>query len=520
MKYQYTFIWMKRIGLVLMICLLSFKGYGQITFQKNYGGLGSGYGQSVIQTSDGGYIMAGGGADSSSAGTLLIKTDANGDTLWIKLYTFGHAGSTDIHQTNDGGYIITGCSNLDLLVFRINANGDTLWTREIGGVADNYGNSVQQTSDGGFILTGTIYGGGYNLVLIKWDANGTVVWVRTFGYFNDYGNCVKQTNDGGYIIAGSTRSFGIGIQNVYLIKTDSLGDTLWTKTYGGTKIDAGNSVCQTTDGGYIIVGSTNSNDTTNLSDVYLIKTYTNGDTMWTKTYGGAGDDLGQSVQQTNDGGYIIAGTKDNFSLQTKIYLIKTNSNGDTLWTKSYQDSSEAQGAIVQQTSDRGYIISGIGSSSYGAFYLIKTDSLGFSGCNDFNTTTKVGSPHTQVTKPHTIVTYSSSANVSIRNMIIVSGGVVGTICFNDGINEVRNNQPTISLYPNPNNGTFTLSYSQIQTPNSQFRIEDVLGRTVYTHYIYSIEGKETIDVSGLSNGVYFYQLINNKETMRGKFVKE
>jgi len=166
------------------------------------------------------------------------------------------------------------------------------------------------------------------------------IFQKTYGGgLNDLGWAVEQTNDGGYIVAGSAESFGAGAADFYLIKTDANGDTLWTRTYGGGGDDFGRAVEQTTDGGYIVAGYTTSFGA-GVEDVYLIKTDTNGDTLWTKTYGGAGDDRGWAVEQTTDGGYIVAGGTLSFGAGgNDVYLIKTDANGDTLWTRTYGGSS-------------------------------------------------------------------------------------------------------------------------------------------------------------------------------------
>ena len=189
------------------------------------------------------------------------------------------------------------------------------------------------------------------LAMIGLSANAQqITFQKTYGGTgNDYANSVQQTTDGGYIIAGYTASFGGDSSHVYLIKTDSLGDTLWTKTYGGDSSDIGNSVQQTTDGGYIVAGTTNSFGAGNV-DVYLIKTNSIGDTMWTKTYGGTNIDVGSYVRQTLDGGYIIARYTGSFGAGGfDVYLIKTNSLGDTLWTRTYGGTFADFGSSVQQT---------------------------------------------------------------------------------------------------------------------------------------------------------------------------
>jgi hypothetical protein len=173
----------------------------------------------------------------------------------------------------------------------------------------------------------------------------------------------------------------------YLIKTDSSGDTLWTRTYGGDDIDEGFSVQQTADGGYVIAGVTESFGAGDM-DVYLIKTDSSFDTLWTRTYSGEGDDHGYSVQQTDDGGYVIAGFTESFGAgEEDVYLIKTDSSGDTLWTRTYGGVGFDYGRSVQQTEDGGYVIAGY-TNSFGAggadVYLIKTDPDGMVGISDNN----------------------------------------------------------------------------------------------------------------------------------------
>ena len=223
--------------------------------------------------------------------------------------------------------------------------------------------------------------------MIKTNATGDTIWTKTYGGANsDYGKSVQQTSDGGYIIVGYSNSFGAGSNDVYLIKTNATGDTLWTKTYGGASSDYGKFVQQTSDGGYIIVGYSNSFGA-GYDDVYLLKTNATGDTLWTKTYGGADYDYGKSIQQTSDGGYIITGGTYSFGAGSNdVYLLKTNATGDTLWTKTYGSISDDEGNSVQQTSDGGYIITGVNFIDDGTgdvdVLLIKTDVDGnVNGCS-------------------------------------------------------------------------------------------------------------------------------------------
>ena len=373
--------------LILTIPIL---GFGQ-GFQNTFGGDSLDMGYSVQQTTDGGYITTGstnsyGNGDSD---VYLIKTDGSGDSIWTKI--FGGENQdycNSVQQTTDGGYIITGrtesygAGNKDVYLIKTDGNGDSLWTKTFGGTSFDNGISVQQTNDGGYIILGGTesYGAGNrDIYLIKTDGNGDSLWTKTFGGASqDLGNYVQQTNDGGYIVTGVTESYGAGNKDAYLIKTDASGDSLWTKTFGGSKFDLGNSVQQTNDGGYIVTGRTASFGAGSL-DVYLIKTDGNGDSLWTKTFGGSSFDLGFSVQQTTDGGYIIIGGTDSYGNGDRdFYLIKTDVNGDLIWTKTFGGIFRDVGSSVQQTTDGGFIITGYTSSGNGDrdLLLIKADGNG------------------------------------------------------------------------------------------------------------------------------------------------
>jgi hypothetical protein len=334
-------------------------------------------GKSVKQTIDGGYIVVGyinAGPHFMGGDLWLAKTNINGDTLWTKTYgDSGREKGYSIDLTSDGGYIVTGYKGdsssqgfWHVWLVRLNSNGDTLWTKTFGDSGEiSQGYCVQQTTDGGYIITGNPFW------LIKTDSSGNTLWTKTFGGSGGY--CVQQTKDGGYIITGCTTYSGAG--ETWLIKTDSHGDTLWTKTFGGIGYDEGKSVQQTTDGGYIITGRKSSFGAGN-SDVWLIKTDSSGDTLWTKTFGGIGYDQGNSVQQTTDGGYIITGYTSSFGADVfDLWLIKTDSSGDTLWTKTFGETGGNQGNSVQQTSDGGYIITGYTpeNSDWNDVWLIKTE---------------------------------------------------------------------------------------------------------------------------------------------------
>lgn len=280
------------------------------------------------------------------------------------------------------------CWMLSFLSMQVYARSfpELQWSQTFGGATlrdIDSGSSVQQTDDGGYIIAGeTAYFGTVDadVYLIKTDSQGNKLWSKTFGgAAYDSANSVQQTDDGGYIIAGETVSFGVGEVDVYLIKTDSQGNELWSKTFGGGSHDVGSSVQQTGDGCYIIVGHTQSIGAGG-RDIFMIKTNSQGNELWSKTFGGEADEYGWSVKQTDDGGYVIVGETESFGNGSgDVYLVKTDSGGNELWNKTFGGGSADYGYSVQQTGDGGYIVTG-NTFSYGAgevdVYLIKTDSQG------------------------------------------------------------------------------------------------------------------------------------------------
>ena len=359
----------------------------RVEWAKTFGGSGDDLAMSIQQTIDGGYIVVGLTASYGVGETdfLLVKTDERGKEQWEK--TFG--GTDDdmawsVQQTSDGGYIIAGGSvsygagKSDFWLVKTNARGEEEWSKTFGGPSDDAAWSVRQTSDGGYIIAGYTesYGAGNeDLWLVKTDKMGEEEWSNTFGGpDDDRAYYVQQSSDGGYIIAGSTESYGVGQSDFWLLKVGEGGEEEWSKTWGGRWNDEAMSVRQTSDGGYIAAGLTRSYGAGGC-DVLVVKMNDEGDEEWSKTYGGPGDDSAMSVQQASDGGYIVAGVTYSYSVAgwSDLWLVKTNMMGERQWSKAFGGSGEDMADSIQRTSDDGYIIAGWTTSHAGGqdFWVVK-----------------------------------------------------------------------------------------------------------------------------------------------------
>jgi len=276
----------------------------------------------------------------------------------------------------------------DIYLVRVDASGGGLWKKPFGGDGWQKAFAVAQTSDGGFVLAGYNRSAGHreeDAYLVKVDVNGSLVWERTLGRaFSDEALAMDATSDGGFILAGRTNSFSARDDDMYLVRTDSEGNLLWEKAYGSDDWDVAEAVRQTSDGGYILAGRTRHSEYCGV-EAYLVKVDSNGDLEWDRTFGDVGDDRAFDVQQTSDGGYILVGYAESYVENRRsfdVYLVKTDASGRLLWERTYGGDNWDEGRSVQQTDDGGYIVAGRSESfnlwdNYDSdMYMIKVDANG------------------------------------------------------------------------------------------------------------------------------------------------
>jgi len=327
----------------------------------------------AVHNAPGGGFIVGGNTSTYGAGDndfWLIRLDPNGDTLWTR--TYGTAGEEDLLDARvvpAGGYIMAGdrrlygSTNTDIWVVRTDANGDTLWTWTYGDpVEPEWAGSVQPMANGGFAVAATVDTSGLDgqsdIFIYLLDSNGTLVGQEFFGGAeNDIAMAIRQTPDGGFIIAGWTLSFGWNAQ-VYLVKTDYLGEMEWEKSYGGASGDEGRDAIVTADSGYVIVGATSSYGAGG-ADFYIIKTNSMGDTLWTRTVGGADYEYADGVIETTDGTLAVVGETESFGPGDMAMLVAAmDGSGNVHCTDTFGTEGMEDGVALVETPDQGVVIVG------------------------------------------------------------------------------------------------------------------------------------------------------------------
>jgi hypothetical protein len=417
---------MKKLLLILVLLPLQdcFAQAPDIGWQKSFGGTGTDAGTCVLQTSDGGFIIAGdahaaGGDVSENFGAddfWVIKLNGEGTLEWQKSY----GGSANeiafgLDETIDGGYIIAGYTlsadgdvtqsygEGDVWVIKLDSEGALEWQKSYGGSAYDGATAIEQTTDGGYIVSAvtlsidgnvTFNNGADDFWIIKLDGEGTIEWQKTYGGSDtDAAYSIRQTTDDGYIVAGHTQSVDGDVSGLHtieevvndgdywVVKLDSGGNLQWQRALGGFGNDFAFSVCTTSDGGYAVNGISTSNDgdasgNHNSYDYWVVKLDANGSLQWQKMLGGASYDEGKSILQTADGGYIASGSavSDEGDVtgshgNSDYWMVKLDAAGTIEWEKAMGGANGDYGYAAIQTADGNYCMAGYTYSDNGEVTL-------------------------------------------------------------------------------------------------------------------------------------------------------
>lgn len=505
----------------------------QINFQKGYGTTYDNRLVSAQQTADGNIIAAGNTFPGNKARICLVKTNINGDTIWTKTYGgVEHFYCNTLQQTSDNGFIFGGkvvdtiVGDAKIIVIKTDASGNIVWSKTYNSNIYEEINAIKETSNGDYFMAGGGFVGRIN-------ANGNLIWSKNLNDTNlNVGVLIRSldiTNDGSVILGGSIDTFNIITPKpfyAFLSKMSASGIVKWSKAFKSIYNihDEGFAVIQGVDKGYLLTGKTHvplgSNGSIN--HIYLIKTDSLGNLSWSKKFGSSGNDSGSDIKQTADGGYIIAGSSSGFTgnglNQYNAYLLKTGANGNVAWCKYYGSISSDQAASVSITNDGGYLSSGITTGLFGHpdnLYLLKTDASGNVNCSGFNWPLY---DSTYISYEVTLIQSISFVNLTMTTPQI---NIKHLVCNNYETCTVGLKEETrevfINIFPNPNNGLFTIDHGEIQA-NSVIEIYSAVGVLIKKQAV--ISEKSTLNLQTEANGLYFIYVISGEKAIKvSKIVK-
>lgn len=353
------------------------------TFEAHFGSLRSEHGNCVIETKDGHFLIAG---SSYSFGQYtemyLLKIDVTGRKLWHKTYGYeGFNGASSIVETHDGNYMLLGNKQVEgrsqqAYLIKTDTAGMELWAKHYGGLADETGNALIKTNDG-YAIAGNTYSHGNNsqAYLTKLDMQGDSLWSYIYGGADvDAVAALMETSMGDFVVVGNTR---IGNNtSLHIQKVSASGMPLWSRPYGGENLDSGADVLENSAGDYVIVGTTNSFG--NLQQVYLIQLDVDGKELLETALGETDNEAGRSIVEDAEGGYMITGSTNSFGQLKQVYLLHTDAEGTIQNQKHFGGAEEEYGQSIIRTHDGGYAIVGYTDSfgDNGQVYFLKTDAEG------------------------------------------------------------------------------------------------------------------------------------------------
>ena len=481
-----------------------------IEWETNLGGSAYGFATDIQQTSDSGYIVLGYtystdgdvGGNNGDNDYWVVKLGNTGNLIWeTNIGGSGDDRATAIQQTTDDGYIVAGYTyspdgDTDYWIVKLDVVGNLIWETNLGGSGWDEAFSIQQTSDGGYIIAGqsesndgNVGGnnGQWDYWIVKIDDTGIIIWETNLGGSDaDKALSIRQTIDDGFIIAGYSESDdgdvgeNNGSQDYWIIKLDNSGNLIWETNLGGSSTDSPRSIQQTNDNGYIIAGSSNSSDgdvggNNGQWDCWIVKLDNTGNLIWETNLGGSNSDNVSSIQQTIDGGYIIAGGSNSIdgdvggnNGESDFWIVKLDYTGNIIWETNLGGSNSDYASSIQQTFDGGFIVAGTTYSSDG-------DVGGNNGNSDY-----------WVVK------------------------LDGTLGIEDNI------ASKISLSPNPTTNTITIA--NLSQEISKIELLDMQGRLVLSQSEVIINN--TLNISTLPSATYLVKIYVERTVFYKKVIKE
>jgi len=499
-------------------------------FYRTFGNSGGETGTCIKKTLDNNYIISGTSSSFSNGYSdfYLLKINPSGNVLWSKSYGTTYKESNYFVSTcSDGGYILTGSTekfgagiNTDLYLIKVDSLGNLSWSQSVGGNKEDYGWYVTESNDGGFLTVGgtnSFNGGNWDGYIVKTDSLGKLMWSKSIGGSStDYFHGMSQTSDGGYIVTGVITSNSFGSSDIWLVKLNSLGDTLWTRQYGKSTEDAGNAVAQTLDGGYIVAGDIHFNFGSGDHNMCLLKTDSVGNIQWAKTYGSnPGTEIAWYVRQNADKSYIVGGSSAYYGNGGggDIVLINSDSLGNIIWSKSYGGTAFDDFWLLEETKDKGNIIVGTTLEGGNDILVIKTDSIGNTTCNTNIINPNINIPSLSTRSGTSIVTGGTS--FSPTTLTFSTSTLAFDPCSLTSANELITGEFQHYFYPNPFKDFATLITSPITEQVLELKIYDLLGNYISGQKIYTTT---TPIYFHSSSGFYFYTLTSPANTYYGKFI--
>lgn len=522
---------MRILSFLLPAFLIPLQGLAQdgAMFQRTIGGVGTEEMTALITTADGGYALLGMTTSNSAGGydLYVVRLDANGDTLWTR--TVGGSGndkSMDLVQTGEGDFVLLGWTNGfggqtdDLLLVKMDAAGTVLWAKRVDVPTDEQEYvGVLHALPGGDLLVGatTQFGAGLlDACVMRLSGEGEVVWATSYGQ-PDYDECrgLVPTADGGFMLAGRTTSYNGGAYNTMMLKGTESGEVSWVRVYGDSFFDTPIDL-EAVPNGYMVAGSTTTFGAGSY-DSFLMNVSPAGSVIWAKTYGNAWAEYATDVQATADGGCVLLGRLSTQSLLDQLFLIRTDAQGDTLWTRNYGgDAEEDLGAVVQ-TADGGYLVCAkersFGGNDYDA-YLVKTDALGYSSCHETDTVIEVQvAPYTAAVV--SVLTLPMIVTMVDVSPVVGSGSDLELLCESSTGLHAPVAEVGLRLFPVPCTSTVQLEGS---AGGGTITILDLAGKPVSSHR--ATAGSTQLDMNELPSGSYLLRYTQPGRTAVLRLVKQ